>query len=945
MRLLFFRATVGLWLAFTAASLAQELPVTAGFGKILFLDPKTKQLDLVLDPKAIYLENECLKAGICTGQNAGQIMDLVYKPMNLQLANQLVPMGYCRERYNAEGLPEWVTPTNIQTEIIEQGGARAVAKVSYEFGQPGTPDGATVARSALRSTKTYTLTRGAACLIVRWKLENVGQTVFELNPWLSHVGGHLEKSLAGLANNRLLQPEGPVNLGHERWADPVTDWTARTSGPTNSEELPMVCSITDFRQVFQHLFWQRSPRFTLQTIYSRIALKPGESWQTDYVIAAMPNLGNVTYVAPELAASVDVADEPLQPGREARLTVNIAAAMELGEKCLKGRVLDANDRPVLELPERPVRLTPGKIARLDYRFTPPSNGVYRLSLALYAGPDKLPLGKIVGSQQDAITLPLVVGPPPAVVIPKWQNDGFAWARRKAREVKPWRTLVNNAVLKAGQILVPDRIFLEDTLLYEDALRPAFIRLAGGEYECLQFAIEIPAPADPMALEVGLSALRNGEGAALEKAEVREQIYLTTETPSYFLGFPIGQWPDPLFESDWEAKIPNAPIAQQNIAFIKKGHKRVYWVTVRAQPDARPGLYKGAVTLTLAGKPAGEFPVEVKVNAFVLPRRATLRCSTGMVGWHGNGASNWEILGLPAEAVKTISKNARDQYWRLILEYGWTPTMFLSGVTSWEEYKNVGRGLSVFPSGKSKGNEAWLITNNVINYAYIYAPFDEHTDQKIPEVVAWAKAWKQESKIPILDCYYGAKVEELFGFVDVWLGQSPKSPWWGKPTPPLGWGDKAVARKQAGDQFFSCNANLIWHVEFVPAECRSEFWNDFAVGVDGRYVYSTCRWTEDVYKKNWTSGNYMGCVVYPGPHGITTSIRLETLRDAVEDYDYLALLRERVRRIDNSRQMPAGPIEQAKAILEDPKLAEKVNTTITLHEMRNRLADLIEQLGL
>lgn len=65
-----------------------------------------------------------------------------------------------------------------------------------------------------------------------------------------------------------------------------------------------------------------------------------------------------------------------------------------------------------------------------------------------------------------------------------------------------------------------------------------------------------------------------------------------------------------------------------------------------------------------------------------------------------------------------------------------------------------------------------------------------------------------------------------------------------------------------------------------------------VSVAGQEVYSTCRWTDNVYKKN-VSG--------------------EASKDA-------------------------------EAILGDPRLAEKVKTTESLHDMRNRIADLLEKLG-
>lgn len=84
--------------------------------------------------------------------------------------------------------------------------------------------------------------------------------------------------------------------------------------------------------------------------------------------------------------------------------------------------------------------------------------------------------------------------------------------------------------------------------------------------------------------------------------------------------------------------------------------------------------------------------------------------------------------------------------------------------------------------------------------------------------------------------------------------------------------------------------LVWFIEFEPIVGRLEFWRDFFSGVDGHYIYSCTRWTRDVFEKNWTSGNYMVCVIYPAPSVFATSIRFETLRDGLEDYGYLALLR-------------------------------------------------------
>jgi len=903
------------------------LAVTAKIGPFSRVDPATSQ-EATADPGAIWVENEYLKLAVMTcAPHAGQIFSLVYKPTGQELCNPLVFQGYCWDR----GLPMGMRMIEGRGEILTQSETQAQARVTYLYS--GENEGKT---SRLRLAKTYTLDKGASFLLVACKQENVGQTHLVYNPWIKHVGGMSEKCLSGPP--RIVLPQGLANL---EWnIKPTLNWIVRQSGQENCETAPMVTSLTDYRRIFRQCAWEKPPRYSLETTLARVSLKPGEAFEIPFVLAVTANLGQVGYAAPELAASIE-ADGELKPGRQGAVTLRIAGAADLGEKRLEGEITTATGELVVKLPNQQAQVRAGKIHVVPYAFTPPGSGVYHINLTAFDRQTPIRLGQSVNSQKTHITLPIVVGPPPAVVVKDWQQENTGFPSRQPRQVKPWRTLISHGTLKAAQVMVPERIFPEDRFVLDEKTQPAAIRLAGGEYECLQFVVEVPE-ADPMALNATVSAIVSDRGITLEKVQLREQIYLTTEVPSGYMDFPIGQWPDPLFETDWPARIPSAPIARQNVEFIRKCRRRVYWVTVRAQPEAPGGVYRGTVRLALGGKPAGEFPVEVRVNGFALPRQPLLRCSTGMVGWKGL-KRNLTVMGLPADEIAGLDKNAMDAYRRLILEYGWTPTMWFGDVKTFETYKDVGRVPSVFPGGsKNKAVEEWLIQNGLIHRAFVYAPFDEHPDGKVPEVAEWARKWKAQSKIPILDCYYGANVQPLFGLVDVWLGQSPKSTWWGKPTPPLGWGELAVQRKKAGDLFYSCNASLIWHVEFIPVQGRGAFWDDFAVGMDGRYVYSTCRWTDDVYQKNWTTGNYMGCAVYPGPRGITTSIRLETLRDGVEDYDYLAILRQTLEARQQAGKAPAEAVKAAETILGDPGLSERVKTVESLHATRNQVADLIEQ---
>lgn len=275
-------------------------------------------------------------------------------------------------------------------------------------------------------------------------------------------------------------------------------------------------------------------------------------------------------------------------------------------------------------------------------------------------------------------------------------------------------------------------------------------------------------------------------------------------------------------------------------------------------------------------------------------------------------------------------------------------IWASGV--WKEFHDYGRGMTVFASGAKRGSEEskWLKEQDLMQYAFTYAPFDEHTNAEVPDVVEWAKNFRQKSDVPIGDCYYGDKIDPLIDLVDVWIGQSPRSEHWGEPTGPHGWGHKAVEAKKRGVKFYAVNASLIWFLELDPVNGRTQFWNDFTVGYDGRYVYSTCRWTDELYEGNFTpgQGNYLGCATYLGPHGITTGIRMETLRDGVYDYDYLTLLKRAVSEAKDSDRADdlTDAIGEAEEILRDPDLSNRVRTADKLHAMRDRIADLIETLA-
>lgn len=905
----------GLWRILVGVGL---LGLAAGPGQAL--DVRRVRIEKegkVIDEAAIEVETDLLVAAVTTGRYAGQVMKLVYKPTGHDLCS-MTGQGYFMDRMG-EGRGFWFRQgEGFYGKVVAREADKVVLETGYVWNYPyeGEPN-------KIALSKTYTLREGASAIEVVWRIKNIGERTVMMSPWVKQLGGRDETLLSG--PTYLLQERGLVEGGG--FLPAVTDWQARVSGTENRTDLPMVASVIEFPKVFQHFPWHGKHRFTLETVLSRITLEPGQEWALHVCLNAMANLGRPVYVCPELAASVQT-DGPPATGQRCALTASISPACRLGAKRLEGEVLDSQGKVVAKLPNREVTLTPGCIAEAAYEFTPPADGVYILSLTVYDEQQILRLGSFVESQQSSITLPVVVGPRPESVVKKWQSDGFRWPTREGRSLTAPRTIATGPRVKAGQFPVAERVYPEDTIRFAETAEPALAHLAKGEYEDVQLVVDFEREEDVLALDIEVGELTGPGGAVLERAELREAIYLTTEIPSGYKSFPVGQWPDPLFPLGWEKAIPDAPVTKRNLETFRKSRRRTFFLIAKAPRKGPAGEFTGTITLSLAGETVATVPVVYSVADFALPKRAHYRCSTGMVGWKGIKA-NLAVMGLSKESIAALEKEkpAIDRYRELILEYGWTPTMW-AGRAFWEKYYDHGRGVSVF-AGPREADVPWLEEKDLLQYAFVYAPFDEHTVAEVPEVVAWAKEHRAKSKIPILDCYYGDVVEPLFGLVDIWCGQSPTQPW-------------AQERKRQGDKFFAVNSSLVWHIEYDPIGGRADMWNDFVVGYDGRYVYSTCRWTNDVYEKNWTSGNYMGCVVYPAPDGLCTSRRLETLRDGVEDYDYLAILRARLGSRGQDHASEAA--QEAERLLGDPALAERVRTPESLYAMRQRIAELILRLA-
>ena len=139
--------------------------------------------------------------------------------------------------------------------------------------------------------------------------------------------------------------------------------------------------------------------------------------------------------------------------------------------------------------------------------------------------------------------------------------------------------------------------------------------------------------------------------------------------------------------------------------------------------------------------------------------------------------------------------------------------------------------------------------------------------------------------------------------------------------------------------------------------RILIWIAWKYGVDGVFTPGANGWGEE--NKNWpdkpwvfSDKNHPGAALWVYPHRNGTplsSIRLEVLRDGIEDYEYLYLLKEKINELEASGKRCEELVEEAKrllviddSIIESPtsytKDAERIYTR------RERIAQQIEKIS-
>lgn len=467
------------------------------------------------------------------------------------------------------------------------------------------------------------------------------------------------------------------------------------------------------------------------------------------------------------------------------------------------------------------------------------------------------------------------------------SAGPAWASGSDANVEWWFESSTRKVFSDGQ---------------QSTVRTGRLFAARNEYESVQLVLR--SKNDVSGVKVGYAG---SGGRPIPGAWVRlfEALYIKTPGVATW-GFP-GEYPEARRSAYPDPLVPIAGGNRDGTINLNGGEAKAVWVRIQVPADAKPGEYTGKLMVSLACREI-EAPVKLTVWPFALPRATNLRT--------GIGLTNQDIAKF--HGVELSSDKCKDlvtRYYEELLEHRICAYYIPYDLTDprAKAYLHDER-VNTFIAPMNKSIWKDLQAEGVLHKAWLYN-VDEPQKKEVYQVIKDQAAYVRK-EAPGLS--YGVPffvgpdwdksltpMDELTGYMNLWICQTDYY------FHGHGQGDKVKnqmrERFEAGDETW-------WYVACAPREpfCnflinmlalqhRILFWQVYADPIiTGLLYWRATHWreVEDPYedmatckgidKNMWGDGS----LFYPGAkfgiEGPVTSIRLECIRDGLEDHEYLVL---------------------------------------------------------
>jgi len=485
-----------------------------------------------------------------------------------------------------------------------------------------------------------------------------------------------------------------------------------------------------------------------------------------------------------------------------------------------------------------------------------------------------------------------------------------------------------------------------------------ISLAKGERESFQTVV-IPL-VNIKDVGVTIADLVSDDGIKLSAKHIDTSVlgYVKTQTtPSS--GSPyLGWWPDPILNF-------------LKTTDIKAGDAQSFWTRINAPKDQKPGVYRGTIDVHANGLKIFSFKLIVHIYSFSMPVISPLPTTITFAPTTKDWAYIWEDPNLKIQWADFLA----DYYISYDSLYTHDPDFEV--IKHLNEQGRLGMfNLGYFYRSNGTSEAAWAGTMKrirkyydeakelgLLDHAYIYG-CDEFRSKQFASVEKAAKDLKREFPdvmvmTTAIDTSYG--MNTVLESLDAWC------PYISDFYP-----KKVETVRAEGKQvwWYTCcwphhpypNVDIECHAieaRLLMGLITAKY------GPDGFLYYQVSRWqnnTKPITSGPFTDWNPNSYGSYNGDGSLTcvgpdssplSTIRLENYRDGLEDYAYVIMLDEIIRRYEVEPKLS----KSKKAWLKQAKLAAKIPWNIVrevysftydpmaVYAYRNTLAQLIETSGM
>ena len=498
--------------------------------------------------------------------------------------------------------------------------------------------------------------------------------------------------------------------------------------------------------------------------------------------------------------------------------------------------------------------------------------------------------------------------------------------------------------------------------YENASGHAeyMLFLGGNEYEGCQLAVRFPEDHGEFTLSAS-APMKDGSAAAELSVEIYEEHYIPVTMSAPFLAVSP--------EEDGRAEeYPDALAPHSAPMYVPANTTQPFYVLVHAGREAAPGEYEVVLTARDGEKVLGEARLTVHVWGFVLPDTPAMAAVSDVSRYSMAKATDPNMDGDEAQRLYEI-------YYEFALEHHVSPYTLPYDVLDERADKylddprvtgfRVKYGDNSYlraVAEKLSQKPEWL------KKAYFYFLDEPGDEDRYMDLVKLSRHLLEifpEARIvsPFFvnpDMYLGNDaLEYCFGSVNIWClklfcfdRERPENIYTNKQIKKLApIADRLAERRAMGEDVWTyvCwepgEPYLNLYINMQGMQHRLIFWQNYMLGANGFLYWSSNYW--DRVNDPWESGatvNDLSPFVYGdgslmyngnkvGVDGPCSSLRLEAVRDGVDDFTYLSMLED--------SGMPRGEVLKLVGRL-TAGLTEYTLSDDMLYKARYTMGNLLEK---